>query len=79
LNVTGLVGRCPSLSERLDGGLPPVEAVEACVRELDVQNVVTYQPGTRFWAFQFMESGILVAVAAVAIGLSFLAVQRRNS
>lgn len=79
LNVTGLAGKCTSLPSVTKGDLPPIDAVEACLRELNVQNVVKYQPGSRFWTFQLLESGILVALAAAALGLAFVAVRRRGS
>lgn len=79
LNVTGLAGKCPSLPAVSTGELPPFGSVEACLRELGVHSVVKYQPGDRFWTFQLMESGILVALGAVALGLAFVAIRRRSS
>ncbi|MCU1360163.1 MAG: transrane transport protein [Ilumatobacteraceae bacterium] len=77
LNVSGLIGRCPSLSAATKNGFPPQSAVEACMRDLNVQSVLKYQPGNRFWTFQFLESGMLLALGAVALGLAFAAVRRR--
>jgi len=40
-------------------------------------NVWTYQPGNRFWLFQYLEAGIYVALAAVLIALAVWQVRRR--
>lgn len=69
----GQIG-CPSVAQN------PTEA-RNCVDSLQHQgfgqgpytNFQTYQPGSRFWAFQGIESGIFVALAAL---LLVLAVQR---
>ncbi|MBI5090697.1 MAG: ABC transporter permease subunit [Actinobacteria bacterium] len=76
LDVSGIIGRCPSLP-RDTSGFPAREAVDACLRELGVRSVVKYQPGNRFWTFQLIESGMLLGVAAVALALAFVAVRRR--
>jgi len=39
----------------------------------------TYQPGYRFWPFQFIETGIFVALAAVLIAVTFLVVRRHDA
>ncbi len=35
--------------------------------DIGVHQVVRYHPGGRFWAFQLTESGLLLALATVAI------------
>jgi hypothetical protein len=42
-------------------------------------NVWTYQPGDRFWLFQYLETGIYLALAAVLILLAVRQVRRRIS
>lgn len=42
-----------------------------------LHSVVTYQPGSRFWTLQWIEAGIVVALAAVAVALCFWALRRR--
>ncbi|MGH3414981.1 MAG: ABC transporter permease [Actinocrinis sp.] len=65
-------------------GCPPASAgaqAQQCLDQLQQQgygqgpytNFQTYQPGSRFWAFQGIETGIFVALAAL---LLVLAVQR---
>jgi hypothetical protein len=79
LNLSGVIDRCPDMPAPAKGGLPSREAVDACLERLGVRSVLTYQPGSRYWAFQLAESGIMLAVAAAAVGLAFVAIRRRIS
>jgi hypothetical protein len=54
------------------------ERAQAQCGSTDV-NVWTYQPGSRFWLFQYLETGIFVALAAVLILLAVRQVRRRIS
>jgi len=40
-------------------------------------NIVTYQPASRFWPFQFIEAGIFVALTAAALGATIWLLHRR--
>jgi hypothetical protein len=40
---------------------------------------ITYQPGSRFWAFQGIETGIFVGLAAVLIAVAAVVLLRRDS
>ena len=40
---------------------------------------ITYQPGDRFWAFQGIETGIFVALAAVLIAVTAVVLLRRDA
>lgn len=40
-------------------------------------NLVTYQPASRFWPFQFIEAGIFVALTAAALGATIWLLHRR--
>ncbi len=42
-------------------------------------NYITYQPGDRFWTFQWIETGIYLAFAVLALGAAFWLVRRRLS
>jgi hypothetical protein len=46
---------------------------------LGYRSFATYQPGYRFWPFQFIETGIFVALAAILVGVTFLVVRRRDA
>jgi hypothetical protein len=39
--------------------------------------VVTYQPASRYWAFQWEETAIFVAAAVLLVGFCFWWVRRR--
>jgi hypothetical protein len=51
----------------------------ACLAHLGYRSFVTYQPGYRFWPFQFIETGIFVALAAALIAVTFFLVRRRDA
>ena len=40
---------------------------------------VTYQPASRYWAFQGIETGIFVVLAAALIALTAVVVLRRDA
>jgi hypothetical protein len=46
---------------------------------LGYRSFMTYQPGYRFWPFQFIETGIFVALAAALIAVTFVAAARRDA
>ena len=53
---------------------------EACVNKLSAtfHTVVTYQPGSRFWPFQWAEMGIFLAAALALCGLTYWWLRREN-
>jgi hypothetical protein len=51
----------------------------ACMARLGYRSFTTFQPGYRFWPFQFIETGIFVALAAVLIAVTFFVVRRRDA
>ena len=56
-----------------------ISATLACLARLGYHSFTTYQPGYRFWPFQFIETGIFVALATVLIAATFLVVRRRDA
>ncbi len=53
-----------------------------CLEWLGAQNLhqgVDYQPASRFWALQWTETGIFLALALVLIGLTFWLLRRRTT
>jgi hypothetical protein len=56
-----------------------ISARLACMVRLGYRSFATGQPGYRFWPFQFIETGIFVALAAVLIAVTFLVVTRRDA
>jgi hypothetical protein len=55
------------------------DAVDACIHQLGYTGVTKYQPASRYWSFQYIESGIFVALAAILIVVTVIAVQRRDA
>jgi ABC-type transport system involved in multi-copper enzyme maturation permease subunit len=56
-----------------------ISSTLACMARLGYRSFTTYQPGYRFWPFQFIETGIFLALAATLIAVTFLVVRRRDA
>ena len=56
-----------------------ISSTLSCLAHLGYRSFTTYQPGYRFWPFQFIETGIFVALAAALIAVTFLVVRRRDA
>jgi len=50
-----------------------------CLAHLGYRSFATYQPGYRFWPFQFIETGIFVALAAALLAVTFAVVRRKDA
>jgi hypothetical protein len=55
------------------------QACTAAIARLHLRQLVTYQPASRFWAFQWQETAIFLAVAMALAGFCFWQVRRRRS
>jgi ABC-2 family transporter protein len=71
-----LTGRCPGVFPA-NGAFPDKTAVAACLQRVGARTVSIYQPGGRYWAFQGIEVGIFVVLAAGLFALSVWWVRRR--
>jgi hypothetical protein len=63
-------------------GAEPGAALMACfaeIKRLGYRQQVTYQPASRFWPFQWYETGIYIALALGLAGLCFWRLRRRLS
>lgn len=58
---------------------PNPQAPLPCLAAHGYRGFVTYQPASRFWAFQGIESGIFVMLAAVLIAVTFWVLKRRDA
>jgi hypothetical protein len=58
---------------------PNPQAVLPCLAAHGYQGSMSYQPASRFWAFQGIETGIFVVLAAVLIGITFWVLKRRDA
>jgi ABC-type transport system involved in multi-copper enzyme maturation permease subunit len=60
-------------------GHPDLSGVLSCLAAHGARGYVTYQPASRFWAFQGIETGIFVVLAAVLLGVTFWVLKRRDA
>jgi hypothetical protein len=61
---------------------PPERAISACLAEINrlgYRQQLTYQPSSRFWPFQWYETGIYTAVTLGLAGFCFWRIRRRLS
>jgi len=54
-------------------------AVVSCAQAHGIHGYVTYQPASRYWAFQGIETGIFLLLAAALIAVAFAVVSRRDA
>jgi hypothetical protein len=67
---------------RLPSSCGPIldkRAVDGCLGRLGFHQVVTYQPPSHYWPFQWIESGIFVGLAAVLITVAVVYTLRRDA
>ena len=79
--VTSLPAPCQALAG--SGNTPFTRASEhavlACAQAHHIRAFLTYQPAGRYWAFQGIETGIFVLLAAALLAVAFAAVTRRDA
>jgi len=76
LDFNYLAPRCPGLIPP-PGTMPTKGNLAACVHHLGLRTSITYHPGSRFWMFQGIESGIFLALSAILVAVTIWAVKRR--
>jgi hypothetical protein len=77
VNPSALAQACPGLSG--PGVFPGKDQVGSCLSQLGVRIVDTYQPGSRYWLFQGIESAIFLALAAGLVVFAMWQIRRRIS
>lgn len=58
----------------------PAEAIDSCLAEIErlgYRQEVAYHPASRFWPFQWIETGIYTAAALTLCGFCFWSIRRR--
>jgi hypothetical protein len=69
-------GPVPAACQQVIG---QISAALRCMARLGYHSFATYQPGYRFWPFQFIETSIFVALAGALIAVTYLVVQKRDA
>ena len=67
----------PAVCEKFMSGLKPNPL--PCLMAHGYRGYVTYQPASRFWAFQGIEAGIFVVLAAALLAVTFWVLKRRDA
>jgi hypothetical protein len=77
------VSSLPAACQRAAGNGPftpaAYHAVASCAQAHGIRGYVTYQPASRYWAFQGIETGIFLLLAAALIAVAFAVVSRRDA
>jgi hypothetical protein len=82
LSQTGACGPPQGGPPQQPAGAKPGDELSGCFAEmkrLGYRQRVTYQPASRFWAFQWYETGIYIAVALGLAGFCFWRIRHRLS
>jgi hypothetical protein len=78
--ISGFAGPDVPASCQVPGqGTGNITSTITCMARLGYRSFTTYQPGYRFWPFQFIETGIFVALAAALIVVTLFALRRRDA
>ena len=67
LTPEGQVFTGPAPPARMSNTAPFTEC-EAALGRLDLRQLVTYQPASRYWAFQWYETGVFLVLAGALCG-----------
>jgi hypothetical protein len=75
----GFIDAQGNRSTNLRGSCTRDETSTQCLQANGVQaNYISYQPGDRFWTFQWIETGIYVGFSVLALGAAVWLVRRLN-
>jgi hypothetical protein len=77
-NVTFSTSAVPAACQRLIGVGPPQNMI-SCLNAQGLHQYLTYQPASRYWSFQLIETGIFLALAVALIAVTFAIVRRRDA
>jgi hypothetical protein len=64
-----------SVKTRSDGGDP----INDCVNAAGFHQLAKYQPSSRYWNFQRIETGLYLGMAALSVGVTYLLVLKRDA
>jgi hypothetical protein len=79
--VSSLPAPCQALAGGGNAPLSPAarDAMLSCAQAHHIRAFLTYQPAGRYWAFQGIETGIFVLLAAALIAVTFAVLTRRDA
>jgi len=69
----------PAACRGLVGGGLGIQPALSCIGAHGYREYTTYQPASRYWPFQFIETGIFLALAAALVAVTFVALRRRDA
>jgi hypothetical protein len=77
-------GALPASCQKLLNAAPatksgPMNAIFSCMQAHGWRGFATYQPASRYWPFQGIETGVCVLLAAALIAVTFVIVRRRDA
>jgi hypothetical protein len=74
IDIDLIAHRCPNLQGVT---FPGPDDMATCLQHIGARTVNVYQPGSRYWPFQFIELSIFVLLAAGLVAFTFWWVRRR--
>jgi hypothetical protein len=77
--VTSLPAPCQAAAGNGPFTQATYHAVVSCAQAHGIRGYVTYQPASRYWAFQGIEAGIFVLLAAALLAIAFAVILRRDA
>jgi hypothetical protein len=71
--------RFPKIHQRPRNPAVANALVQKCIDQLRIRDLLTYQPASRYWAFQWYEMAIFLGASLILAGFCFWWVRRRLS
>jgi hypothetical protein len=72
------VSNLPAACQAAASGTNP-NAANPCLASAHIQQYITYQPASRYWTFQGIETGVYVLLAAALIAATIVIIRRRDA
>ena len=79
LPVSSLPAHCQAAAGNGPLTRATYHAALSCAQAHGIRGYLTYQPAARYWAFQGIETGIFLLLAAALIAVAFAVVTRRDA
>jgi hypothetical protein len=79
LPVSSLSGRCQAAAGNGPFSRATYHAVLSCAQAHGIRGYLTYQPTSRYWAFQGIETGIFLLLAAASLAITFAVILRGDA